>query len=664
MTTEKISKVKKVKGPIRWNAIIPFLVVALLMYLYLFLFFDTHMRKAIEWVGYKALGAEVNVGKFKSSFINGNVEISKIELTNKEQPDFNSIELGDVRFDLNWSALLRVKFVIEEIAVEGVQFMSKRAHRGQVAPPEAPSNEPSFTQQLQDKALNKLDKDNQNNILGDAAQFLKSGNFDNQLKNLEGQLASKKLIDDLNTKWAKKQTDWNTKLKTLPTEQDLKSLSDRFNKIKLKDFSSIQEVDNSVKEADSIIKEIDSKTKQIQDLKSQLDTDLKSVDQDYKSIDQQVKADIENVRSHLKIPKIDAASFAKALFMDYLKPITSKVDKYRALAEKYLPPKYAKMVAGEKGKKVEDDSIQPHPRSDGVTYEFPVKNGFPLFWIQKVKLSSKSNAQTDYGDFTGLITNITSNQRQIGQPTVAKIEGDFNKMNLKQILLKATLNNMNPDAVVDFDLGIGSYPLTDLNLMQSKDGVISIPKTDASLVSHGQIIGFKNYDFKLANTFNDVAFNIVSENSTIKEILDKTLGTIKKFDLQASAKGQLSNLDIDIRSSLAGDLEKAFQSLLANKVKEATDQLQKAVNEQVDKLKAQFNSQVEALKSQAQGEIKKVQTQVDTQKQAAQAKVDAAKKEFDDKINKAKKDAEDQAKSKLQQEGQKQVDDLKKKFGL
>ena len=48
----------------------------------------------------------------------------------------------------------------------------------------------------------------------------------------------------------------------------------------------------------------------------------------------------------------------------------------------------------------------------------------------------------------------------------------------------------------------------------------------------------------------------------------------------------------------------------------------------------------------------------------AEAKVAKAKKEFEDKINKAKKDAEDQAKSKIQQEGQKQLEDLKKKFGL
>src|SRR3989338_5484740 len=177
------SNKKKSQSLIRWNAIIPFLIISVLVYLYFLLFFDLHMKKTIEWVGYKALGSEVNVGQFKSSFIKGNVQISKIELTNKENPNFNSLELADIRFDLNWDALLRVKFVIEEIAIEGVQFMSKRVTPGKVAPPEPLSDKPSFAQQLQDKALNKFNKENQNNILGVTAQFLKTGKFDDQIKN-------------------------------------------------------------------------------------------------------------------------------------------------------------------------------------------------------------------------------------------------------------------------------------------------------------------------------------------------------------------------------------------------------------------------------------------------------------------------------------------------
>lgn len=657
---ETLKKTKK-QGWIRWNAIIPFVIVSVLFYLYFIFFFDLHMKNAIEWVGYKALGAEVNVGEFKSSFIKGRVEIKKIELTDKEAPQFNSLELGDIRFDLNWDALLRVKFVIEEVAVEGVQFMSKRAHIGKVAPPEPPSDEPSFTQQLQNRALNKLENENDNNILGDTAQFLKTGKFDAQIADIQSQIASKKMLEDMNVKWKAKQAEWDAKLKTLPTGTEINAFKERFGKIKFKDFANLQELDASVKEADVLVKDIDAKTKQVAELKNQFDADLKSLDQDYKAVDQQIKKDIDTIKSRFKIPKIDAKNFAKELFMSYLTPYTQKLDKYKALAEKYLPPKYARMVAGKKTDEV-DDTIQPIPRSEGVTYEFPVEKGYPLYWIQRVSVSSKSNAQVDYGDVKGLITNITSNQKQIGKPTGIDISGEFNKQDVHGLVLKGEFSNIKPESEINFTFNVGSYPINEIKLINSKDGQISLPSSHPTLTTEGHIVGFKTYDLKLANVFKDVKFNISAADTTINEVLQSTLGTINQFDLQASAKGELKSLDIDISSSLGGDLERAFTNLLQNKIKEANEKLQAAINAEVSKLKAQLDGEVQKLKTQTEGEIKKVQAQVDAQKKAVEEKVAQAKKDVEDKANAAKKKAEDDAKAKVQQEGQKQLDDLKKKF--
>lgn len=650
-------KIKKPQGPIRWNAIIPFVILCALFYIYFFFFFDTHIRKAIEWGGYKALGTELNIGEFKSSFLKGNVQINKIELTDAQEPLFNSIELGSVRFDLNWDALLRLKLVVEEVAVEGVQFKSKRAHAGKVAPPPPPSesdNGPSFASQLQDKAVNKLEGDNKSNVLGDVAGFLKSGSADAQLKNLQGQMASKKLLEEMNTKWTQKKNEWDNRIKSLPTGKELNVLKDRFGKIKYKDFKTPQELEASLKEIDSVVKEVDSKNKQIQEIKTNLDADLKGLDQDYKNLDVQIKKDVDTLKSHFKIPKIDASSFAKALFMEYLTPVMQKVDRYKKLAEKYLPPKYAKKLNGEKVPvEKDDDTIQPHPREKGTSYEFPIAKGYPLFWIQKVKISSSSNARADYGDFKGLISDITSNQKQIGRPTALNINGDFKSMNVSGIKLNAELNNTKPESVVKFQFGIGSYPLTNLNLMQSKDGEISIPLSNTSVAASGEIVGFKNYDLKFKNEFKAVDFKVSTPDKTITEVLNQTLSVIKSFDLEATVKGELKNLDIDIRSSLGGDLQRSFENLLKAKIAEANEKLQKSINDEIGKLKAQLQSQTDGIKNQVQGEVNKVQSQVNDQKKLA-----------DDKMNQAKMDFENQAKNKIQDEGKKQLEDLKKKFGF
>lgn len=652
---EPAKKVKKPQGPIRWNAIVPFLIFALLVYGYFYFFFDMHVKKALEWGGYKALGTELNIAEFKSSFTKGRVEINKIEITDAAKPNFNSIELSSVRFDVNWDALLRLKFVVEEIAVEGAQFMSKRAHPGKVAPPPPPSNEPSFTQQLEEKALNKLEKDNQSNVLSDVSAFMKTGKWDDQIKNFEGQMESKKLLEDLNKKWTAKRTEWDAKIKTLPTNAELNSFKTRFEGIKYKDFKSPQELDSSIKQFDALFKDVDAKNKQIQEIKSQFETDLKSIDQDYKAVDAQVKKDIDDIKTKFKIPKIDAASFAKALFMQYLAPIMAKVDRYKAMAQKYLPPKYARMLDGKKAEKeaapANANTIQPHERADGRTYEFPIKNGYPLFWIQKISLSSKSTTSADYGDFSGLIQNITSNQRQIGKTTTMDIKGDFKSMHVSGIKIAAELNNLKEEPQVNFTFNVGAYPVEDLTLLNSKDGKITIPKSTASFASSGETIGFKNYDLNLRTEFSNVAFKTEVADKTISDVLSQTFSVVNRFDVVAKASGELTNLNFDISSSLGGDLQRSFENLLKTKIAEANAQLQKTVDAEIGKLKAQLTGQTDALKNQANGEVAKAQKQIDDQK-----------KQVDDRVNAAKKDLERQAQKQLQDAGQKTLEDLKKKF--
>lgn len=656
----QIEKLKKPQGPIRWNAIIPFSIFILLLWSYFYFFFDLHVKKALEWAGYKALGTELNISEFKSSFIKGQVQISKLEITDAIKPEFNSLELENIRFDVKWDALLRLKFVVEEIAVDGIQFMSQRAHIGKVAPVEIDSSKPSFTQQLEDKALNKLEKDNQSNVLSNISVFLKTGQGDQQIKNLESQLVSKKLLQDANQKWSTKKTEWDSKIKTLPTNQELQSFKTRFESIKYKDFKNPQELDISIKQFDSLIKDVDAKNQQLQNMKSQLQSDLKDLDQDYKNIDAQVKKDIDALKAKFKIPKIDAASFAQSLFLGYLTPIMSKLDHYKALAEKYLPPKYSKMladkIAGTKVKTTapaEDDSIQPHPRSKGISYEFPTKFGYPLFWIQKINISSKSNHNADYGDFAGLIQNITSNQRQINKITTLDISGDFKKMKVSDIKINAELNNLKEEPEIKFNFNVGSFQMTNLYLLKSTEGEISIPQSTASFISSGQTVGFRNYSLRMNTNFSNATFKITTADKTISEVLTQTLNSIHQFNVEVAATGELKDLKLDIRSSLGGALQASFESLLKNKIVEANLQLQNAVNNEIGKLKSQLTTETDGIKNQTNSEVAKVQNQVNDQKKMVDARINIAKKDF-----------EHQAQKQLEDAGKKGLDDLKKKFGL
>ncbi len=136
-TTEP--KVKKPKGPIRFEAIIPITIIWVVSLIYFTYFFDHHLKKAIEWAATQANGAEVNVNVVKTSFIKGEFLMEKIEVTNSEMPKFNLVEVGRVHFKYLWDALLRMKFVVEDASIDVIQMGTKRAHEGFVVPPPPPS---------------------------------------------------------------------------------------------------------------------------------------------------------------------------------------------------------------------------------------------------------------------------------------------------------------------------------------------------------------------------------------------------------------------------------------------------------------------------------------------------------------------------------------------
>lgn len=663
--TSPVKKAYKEGGIIRWNAVIPFFIIVALFALYFKLFFDAHMKSALEWAGYKALGTEINISKFESSFIKGSVAITDLQITSAEQPDFNSIELGSIRYDVNWDALLRLKFVVEEMAVENIQFMSKRKTRGKVAPPPPPSEQkPGLASQVKDKAIGKIDEKGQGNLLGDLSAFLQTGDYKAQLANIESTLKSKQMANDLKAKWAAKQTEWDAKLKTLPKESDFKAYKVKFESIKIKDFKTPQELDASVKQFNALKAEVEASLKLVNDTKNAFNADLASIKTDYKTLDDQIKADIASIKDRLKIPKIDAGQIATSIFMDYLTPYLRKLDKVNELAEKYLPPKYSKMVnenfdsktllSGKKKKTVtaaEDDTIQPHPRAEGVTYEFPVKNGYPLFWIQNIKVSSKSNAQADYGDISGVIQNIVSNQRQIGKQTEMHIAGDFKSKNIQGLKVDAYLNNLKEEPAAGVDFAVASYPLQAIQLMKNKDGMIAMQQSSLNIEARAATVGFKTYEIGLTNVFNNVKFELGANQKMVEEILQNAFAQLTTFDLQARVKGELSNLDVHVESSLGRKLEEALSNSIKAKVEELNKEIKLKIDNEIGKVKGEIEKQISALTKGYVGNVNETQAKLDAQKNIA-----------DEKIAAAKKDLENKAKSQVQDQGKKALDALKKKL--
>ncbi len=647
MTTEQKVKTKKAKGPIRWEAIIPFTIICLVIGLYFHLFFDTHLRKALEWGGYKALGAEVNIADLKTSFLNASLRIQGVQLTDSEKPTHNSVTVGDIRFGVLWDALLRAKFVVNEAVVEQIEFGTVRKTPGKVAPPPPPSSGPGMSDKLKQQALTAAQEEYSDNVLGDIASLLGGADANAQLDKLQDSLPSKAMLTKFEAELKAKQAGWNERLKTLPQEKEIKVLGDRLNKVKYKDFKNVQEVQASLQELDSVFKEADAKYKNIQGAANDLSNDLKNVDTQYKEIEKQIHTDIKSLEQHFRIPKIDAKSISQALFKKYMGPYLAKIERYRGMVEKYMPPNLINK------KNNETEIIQPHPREKGISYEFGRPNSYPLFWIKRTAISSQAGATPQSGNIRGEILDITSNQAVIGRPTVATINGNFPAMQIQDVLIKATLDNRKPESEVNFLMKVGSYPVEGKELVQSPDVQIAFKKASGSLDLKGSLIALRNFSMDMETRFTNVDYQVAAKEPILADILKGVFAGIPVVNLTADAKGVLPDINMNLNSNLGPEIGKGLQKQIQAKIDEARKKIEAYVNEEIGKQKAQVEAQIAQARAQLDGEVKKAQAQLDKQKKDAEAKVDVAKK-----------DAENQGKKKLEEEGKKAVDELKKKFGF
>jgi uncharacterized protein (TIGR03545 family) len=640
---------KGIKKLIRLEAVLPVIIVILVFGLYFKFFFDLHVKKGLEWGLTKALGVEVDIQSFETKFTELSLKIQKIEITDSNNPNQNVVQVGQVRFSALWDALLRAKIVVNEAVVEKIEFGVPRGSPGFVAPPDPIEVGPSAADKLKDKSLNVVANKYEDNVLGDAASWLGNTNQD-PLEGLKANLESKALIEKFQREISEKQKEWDSRLKSLPKPEEFEALGKRISQVKTSNFKDINELSKSLKELDGIIKEADSKYKTLDSANKDINADIKKIDQELKLIQSQVQTDIKELQNHLKIPKLDSKSIAKSIFASYLAPYEEKFFRYKKLADKYLPPNLMK-----KGNKNEpDESIQPRPRANGMSYEFGRPRSYPLFWVKRTRISSQAGMSPYAGFIDGEIRNISSNQLLTGEPIVAEIKGDFPAAQLMGLYTKFSFDNRKKESLIVFLFDLNSYPVqTPKELVKSSDISLNLTKANGRLNMSAQLLALKNFDLDFKSTLTNFSFETQAKQKIVKEIFENSLKSLPEISITAEAKGTFPKFPLNIDSNLGRELGKAFEAELRAQVEKAKKELQAKVDAEIGKNKEALEKQIADLKNKVQGQIEKLQNQAENQKKLAE-----------NKINVAKKDGENKGKKQIEKEGTKALEKLKKKFKL
>jgi uncharacterized protein (TIGR03545 family) len=628
-------KPPKKKGPIRTGAVVPTIIFAVIVGVFFVFFFDGVVRRGIEYAGTHIHGAEVDVGRVATSFIHARLEIDDIQVTDKEHPERNLVQLGSIKFQMSWDALLRAKILVDEASILNIQALAERKHKGYVLPPPPPppsekkedKNKPSSLDKVQEEVAQQAAKKYNGNFLGDVAGVLGGSDPKAQLQGLQGQLKSdakiKEMEKDINDKKAK----WDTRIKALPQSKDFQGYNDRIKALKF-DAKNPAEFAKNVQEAQKIINEAQDKIKVIDQTQKDLKTDIGTEQQAYKDIDKMINEDIHDLQGKLKLPNIDAKEFSQQLFMAMIEKRLGSLAKYVELARQYAPPKKTK----DQKAAAKAENVIPPKRGTGHSYHFPITTGYPLFWLKHAAISSEAGSSEYGGNIKGEIKDLTSDPPFIGRPTLILVKGDFPKQDIQGLDAKITLDHTTDTAKESMVMKVAHFPVAENKLSDSPDVKLALQKASGSSDINATFID-EQLTMDMKNAFTDVKYDVEAKNKMVQDLIDNVLKGIPVVTVNAEIKGSLHDFDVHVNSNLGDELSKGFQKQLQAKIDEAKGQLKKMVDEKIggnrDKLKADLDNMtggltkdVDGKKGDADKMVKQAQNQLGAQKGGGQKQLE------------------------------------------
>lgn len=626
-------KKNKVKGPIRTEAVVPVAVIVVLSFLYFHFLFDSNVRKGIEWTSTYIHGAEVNVGAFKSNFIGGSFSLTDLQVTDKEQPTRNLIQIGEIKFGFLWDALLRAKFVVNDAAITKIQIFSPRKKPGYVKPPEPPtkSSGPSEIEKIEKNVLTQAQKDNAQNALGNLASLLGGTDEKDVLKNIQGSLQAEKRINDLQAQLKEKEKAWKERIEKLPRKEEFEDLVKRSKALKF-DTKDPKQFADDLKEASKIVKEADAKVDFLKASSKELKTDLDKYKTEFNQLDDIIKKDIQDLESRLKIPNLDLGDFSKSIFMKLVAQKLGSLQKYMEVARKYMPPPKDPNAPKEK-------ELIPPQRGKGKNYRFPITTGYPLFWLKRAAISSEPTDAGFSGKISGELTNVSSDPAFIKKPAILDVKGDFPHSSVYGAALKLTIDHIS-EPKETLEISVSSFPFNGQSFVNDSNLTLGVKSSTGSSQFNAQLQN-QTLNVSMNNQFQKIDYDLQAKSKGVQEAVQTILAGIPVITLNANATGSWDQLNLHINSNLGSELSAGLKKFVQAKV----DAMKKQVKEFVD-------NKIKGQREKLDGEFNKIKGQTDKVLADKQSEVDKAKNEVKSGTDK-KASSSNKLKDDLKEKGKK-----------
>ena len=560
-------KKKKAGGPIRYEAIIPVLILSLLTFIYFSVYFDRHVKSLAEYIGTQINGAEVNIEEVDISFIKGSLTVSRLEVTNLEDNLKNTIEIEKMHFKLLWDALLRMKFVIDDASIDNVMLMSKRRRPGKVLPP-SPAK-PSKSEALQAELVSQVQSKYRGNVLENLITFLDGSSVDDQITEIRGALKSEARINEMIKEIDQRKDFWDQEIKEFSNDSIIKDIEKKIQDLK-NEKNDIKKISMAKEIADDI-KKVDQKVKSVKEQSEKLQSEVKKISNFPNEIQKLIKEDTESLKNRFSIPDLDFKDLALNLFAKDLVGYLTTFRKYSEVAKQYLP---------EKKEVSEEEQIVPPKRDEGKTYHFPVTTGYPFMWLKHASISSKGTEGSYVGDVKGKLTDVTSDPQLINKAAILDVAGNFPTINLLGVKAIFALHHHRETPYQEAFMQVNEFKLFEKMFVNEKDKKFGISEATGTSTIKARIQN-NTIDMSFLSHFNEPRYLVSLDSKSATQTLTRILNNIPTISLEAKAQGPFSKLGIDLKSNLGEELGKGLRNELTSQIASAENKINALIEEKV-----------------------------------------------------------------------------------
>jgi uncharacterized protein (TIGR03545 family) len=587
---------------IRWKA-----VAALGFFLALFallwaLFADTFIRETTEEVASKALGTEVDIGRFHILETEGAVELGEFQLADPFDRTRNLFEFDSLRLDLEVAPLIDYKVVVERAALTGLRFNVPRRTPAREYPPGLSQNVRSvvgdFTKQFDVPPLSLLPVDTVQAVIADPSQ----------LKTVQAATAFSARTDSGRATLRRGYEG----LRLQATLDSSKALAERLSRINVRDLNAARAAATDLRKGiDTINKAKERVTALERSAKAQLD----SLNAGLRALEAARQADYAFARSLLKLPSFSGPDLSRSLFGAISLDRFQEALYWASVAREYAPP----------GLMPRESPGPSRLRMAGTTVRFPVAEDVPGFLVKQADFSMSFGGATSTNNaFRLSAQNLTNDPTLTRRPMTFGGKGSVAMSGAPmQVDIGGALDHATERMRDSVSGTVQGIPLPDFRLP-------GLPFSAA--LDRGSVgLGFKLDGDKLQGSWTlrsgGVSWRPDSSRAlnTKEQLLQRVLAGIGELDVEARIGGTLRAPTLDVRSNVGDVLAGRMRAIVGEEAAKAEA-----------KLRAEVDRQVGAKVAEARRQVAELQSQVDQQLREAQGQLDAQKKVLQDKLSSIK----------------------------